>query len=159
MLQSFFLKLSNLGYVGVFLISLIGSSTIIFPLPAASFVFMAAAFLNPLHLGLLAGLGAALGELVGYVFGFYGRKVSGKRFENELKKAKKMFEKYGGFVALIIFAATPLPDDIIGIIAGLLKYEVKKFFFAVLIGKILFHLVLAYGGYFGINQAFKYFLK
>jgi membrane protein YqaA with SNARE-associated domain len=69
-----------------------------------------------------------------------------------------MFEKYGGFLALIIFAATPLPDDIAGIIAGFLKYDLKRFFAAVLIGKVIFHLVLAYGGYYGINSLLKYFL-
>ena len=151
MVQEFFLQLSNLGYFGIFLISLIGSSTIIFPLPASTFVFMAAAVLNPLLLGVVAGTGAALGELVGYIFGRAGRKIGQKKFEKELDKARKMFEKYGGFLALIIFAATPLPDDVAGIIAGLLKYDVKRFFIAVSIGKIIFHLVLAYGGYYGIN--------
>ncbi len=151
MIQEFFLQLSNLGYIGIFLISLIGSSTIIFPLPAATFVFLAAPVLNPLILGIVAGIGAALGELVGYVFGRAGRKIGQKKFEKELDKARKMFERYGGFLALIIFAATPLPDDVAGIVAGLLKYDVKRFFIAVSIGKIIFHLVLAYGGYYGIN--------
>jgi membrane protein YqaA with SNARE-associated domain len=151
MVQEFFLQLSGLGYFGIFLISLIGSSTIIFPLPASTFVFLAAAALNPLLLGIVAGMGAALGELVGYVFGRAGRKIGQKKFEKELDKARRMFEKYGGFLALIVFAATPLPDDVAGIVAGLLKYDVKRFFVAVSIGKIIFHLVLAYGGYYGIN--------
>ena len=157
MIQEFFLQLTNFGYIGIFLISLLGSSTIIFPLPAATFVFMAAAVLNPLILGIVAGIGAALGELVGYAVGWSGRKISQKKFEKELEKARRMFEKYGGFLALIIFAATPLPDDIVGILSGVLKFEVKRFVIAVLIGKIIFNLILAYGGYYGINGILNYF--
>lgn len=156
MIQELFLQLKDFGYFGIFLISLIGSSTIVFPLPSAAFVLLATPALNPLILGITAGIGAAFGELVGYIFGWAGRKISKEKFEKELEKARKMFEKYGGFLTLIIFAATPLPDDIAGIIAGLLKYDVKRFFIAVSIGKIIFHLVLVYGAYFGINSIFRY---
>ena len=157
MIEDIFSQLANFSYVGVFLISLIGSSTVIFPLPAAVFVFMLAAFLNPLGVGIAAGMGAAIGELVGYVLGWGGRRITGKKFKKEFERANKMFEKYGGFLALVIFAMTPLPDDFVGIVAGFLKYEIKKFFIAVLLGKIIFHLILAYGGYFGINSVLKYF--
>ena len=157
MIQELFLQLSTLGYFGIFLISLIGSSTIIFPLPAAAFVFGAGAVLNPLILGLVAGIGAALGELIGYGFGWAGRKISKKRLKERLEKAERMFKKYGGFFALILFAATPLPDDVVGIVSGILNYEIKKFFIAVLIGKIIFHLILAYAGYYGINWMLNYF--
>lgn len=157
MIQELFLQLSTLGYFGIFLVSLIGSSTIIFPLPATAFVFGAGAVLNPLILGVVAGTGAALGELVGYGFGWAGRKISKKRLKERLEKAERMFKKYGGFFALILFAATPLPDDIVGIVSGVLKYEIKRFFIAVLIGKIIFHLILAYAGYYGINWMLNYF--
>lgn len=157
MVSELFLQLSNLGYFGIFLISLIGSSTIIFPLPAATFVFLAGAILNPLILGVVAGIGAALGELVGYSLGFGGRKITEKNFKAKLERAERMFEKYGGFLVLILFAATPLPDDIVGIAGGVLKYEIKKFFSAVLIGKVIFHLILAFAGNFGLNWVLNYF--
>lgn len=157
MVQELFSQLSNLGYLGIFLISLIGSSTIIFPLPAATFVFLAGIVLNPLILGVVAGIGAALGELVGYGVGLGGGKIIEKGLKEELKKAKKMFEKYGGFLVLVLFAATPLPDDIVGIASGILKYEIKKFFSAVLIGKIILHLILSFAGYYGLNWILNYF--
>lgn len=157
MIQEIFLRLANLGYIGIYLISLIGSATILFPLPAATFVFLAGAILNPLILGIVAGFGAAIGELLGYGFGFGGRKISEKRFKEKLDKARELFEKYGGFFILILFAATPLPDDVVGILGGFLKYEIKKFFIAVSIGKIIFHLTLAYAGFYGINWILNYF--
>lgn len=157
MVQELFFQLSAFGYLGIFLISLIGSSTIIFPLPAAAFVFWAGVILNPLILGIVAGLGAAVGELVGYGLGFGGRKIGQEKLKEKLERAKRIFEKYGGFFALILFAATPLPDDIVGIVSGILKYEIKKFFVAVLIGKIIFHLILSYAGYYGINGILNFF--
>jgi membrane protein YqaA with SNARE-associated domain len=157
MVEGLFFQLTTWGYIGVFLISLIGSSTIIFPLPAAAFVFGAGAVLNPLILGLLAGLGASLGEFVGYGLGFGGRKLGERAFKDKLERARLMFEKYGGFFVLMFFAATPLPDDIVGILGGVLKYEVKKFFLAVLIGKTIFHLIVAFAGFYGINWVLNYF--
>lgn len=157
MFEELFANLANFGYLGIFLISLIGTATIIFPLPAAVFVFGAAAVLNPLILGIVAGLGAAIGELTGYFMGYAGEKIGEKKIKERVERIKKLFKKYGGFLILVVFAATPLPDDIVGIVGGFLKYEIGKFFVAVLIGKIIFHLILAYGGYYGINWILDYF--
>lgn len=157
MIEELFNSLLPFGYLGIFLISLIGSSTIVLPLPAAVFVFGAGAVLNPLLLGVIAGFGAAIGELIGYGLGFGGRKVMEKKIKEKVEKAKEIFSKYRGFFILILFAATPLPDDIVGITSGILKYEVKKFFVAVFIGKTILHLILAYGGYYGINWVLNYF--
>jgi membrane protein YqaA with SNARE-associated domain len=159
MFEELFTQLANWGFFGLFLISLIGSSTVIFPLPAAAFVFGAGAVLNPLILGIVAGLGAALGELVGYMFGWGGRKISKEAIKDKLEKARVVFEKYGGFFALIIFAATPLPDDIVGIVGGTLNYDIKKFFIAVFIGKTIFNLGLAFAGHYGINGILNYLFK
>jgi membrane protein YqaA with SNARE-associated domain len=52
-----------------------------------------------------------------------------------------------------------MPDDIAGIVGGVLKYDIKKFFTAVLIGKVIFHLFLAFAGHYGINGLVDYFLK
>ncbi|MBD3207856.1 MAG: hypothetical protein GF370_00150 [Candidatus Nealsonbacteria bacterium] len=156
MVFQLFQELSYLGYVGLFLISLFGSATIIFPLPAAGFIFAAAAPLNPFILAAVTGIGAAVGEVVGYVLGWGGRKIGEKKLEKDLERAEKMFDRYGGFITLIIFAATPLPDDVVGIISGVLNYDIKKFFLAVSIGKTIFHLIVALAGHYGITAILKY---
>ncbi|MEM5872290.1 MAG: VTT domain-containing protein [Candidatus Aenigmatarchaeota archaeon] len=151
MLTELFLTLKLYGYLGIFLISLISASTIIFPIPSAAFVFASGAILNPLLVGLIAGIGAALGEFVGYGLGIGSRKALKKKWKREIEKIEKLFQKYGGFLIIVIFAATPLPDDLTGIVAGILKYPVKKFFIASLIGKIILHLALAYAGLYGMK--------
>ena len=144
------------GYIGIFLISLIGSLTIFLPLPSAIFVFAAGAFLNPFLVGLFAGIGSAIGEFTGYALGLGGRKIMKKKWKKEIKKIEGLFQKYGGFLVILIFAATPLPDDITGIVAGILKYPVKKYFLASLIGKIILHLIIAYAGFYGTTWVLQY---
>ena len=69
-------SLGRYGYLGVFLASLIGSATIILPMPAFAVTFaMGGALPSPLLVGLAADLGAGLGELVGYLAGYGGRGI------------------------------------------------------------------------------------
>ncbi len=57
------------GYVGAFVISLIASATIVLPAPGIAVVIAMSAALNPYALGIVAGLGSAVGELSGYAAG------------------------------------------------------------------------------------------
>lgn len=143
--------IANYSYLGILFVSFLGASTIILPTPAYIIIFLAAAKLNPLLVGIFGGLGAALGELTGYAVGFGGGKVIEKKWKKEIKKWGARFQKYGGFVLVVLFAATPLPDDIIGVLCGTIKYNIKKFFIASLIGKVIIHLLIAYAGYYSIN--------
>ncbi len=52
----------------------------------------------------------------------------------------------------------PFPFDVIGILCGLIKYDVKKFFAAVFIGRFALYLALAYAGSMGIKIVLDYFL-
>jgi membrane protein YqaA with SNARE-associated domain len=145
------------GYLGIFFISFIGNATIFFPLPSIFIVFFFASILNPFFLGVLSGFGSALGEFTGYIIGKGGRKLAEREDGKWLKKSEKWVKKHGIFPVLILFAATPLPDDVVGIISGLINYDLKKFFLAVLIGKIILNLVVAYAGFYGIGWILKFF--
>jgi len=147
------------GYLGIFLINLIGSSTIIFPLPASALVFAAPRILslNPFLVALAASLGCSIGEFTGYALGFGGRKAIEKKWKKWVERTEKIFKKYGGFWVIIIFAATPLPDDVVGIVAGTFNYPLKKFLIASFIGKLILNLALAYGGYYGLDWILQFF--
>jgi membrane protein DedA with SNARE-associated domain len=148
----FFVTLvSNYGYLGIFLVSLIGSASIVFPLPSSIFVFTSGAVLNPFIVGLSAAIGCALGELTGFAIGTGGRKVMERKWKKQIDNTERLFQKYGGFWIILLFAATPLPDDIVGIVAGTLKYPLKKYFLASFAGKLILNLLLAYGGFYGLT--------
>lgn len=151
------------GYFGVFISSLIGSASIVLPVPSFLFVVAAGTILNPLAVGIIAGIGSAVGELTGYFIGVglhYGKhKITKKKKEGRWEKmVKKCFGKSRGFVAIALFAVTPLPDDVIGIFCGFIRYDIKKYFIAVLIGKTILCIVLAYSGYYGWNLISQYFV-
>lgn len=156
-LEIFNVLISTYGYFGVFLVSMIGSASIFLPLPSTFVVFFSALFLDPLLLGIAGGLGAAIGELTGYGLGVGGRKIIQRKWKKDFRNAEKLFEKYDGFLIIAVFAATPLPDDIVGLVGGSIGYPVKKFFLATLIGKLVLHLILAYGGFYSVGWVLDVF--
>jgi len=143
--------IQNFGYWGIFFINLIGSASIIFPLPATIFVFIFGGILSPFLVAFSASLGCVIGELVGYGLGRGGKLILDKKYKRQLELGKKWFEKGKGFLMVVIFAATPLPDDVVGILGGIFGYDIKKFIFACFLGKMIMNLVLAFAGFYGIN--------
>ena len=158
MVLEFFTSLiSNYGLLGLFAVNAISSASILFPLPGAALVFGASALLNPFLVGIFSALGATIGELSGYLLGVGGRKAADSRFAPQLKKIEKMFQRYRGFVVIIVFAALPLPFDIIGIFCGTVKYPLHNFYISTLIGKLIKFMVIAYAGFYGITFVKEFF--
>jgi len=143
---------SEWGYFGIFIISLIGNASIIFPLPTFILTFTFAAILNPWLVGLVSAAGATLGELTGYAVGRGEGRASKKNQKMLLEKTEKWIGKYGMFPVIILFALTPLPDDIIGLIAGFIKYDIKHFLIATFIGKLILYTAVAFAGFYGITM-------
>ncbi len=166
MIEAFLIGLVNsFGYLGVFLGSLIGSASIFLPVPSFLFTVAAGGLLNPFWVGIAAGVGSAIGELVGYGIG-YGislghKKMKKKKYSKKERKwikiLKEWFQKKYGPLIIFLFAITPLPDDIVGIFCGAIKYDIKKFFVATLLGKIILSLILAYVGFYGWDFAIDFF--
>ncbi len=139
-------RLRTLGYLGIFLLMFISSATILLPVPGLVGVPIAGMFLNPLHVGIVAGIGSALGELSGYFAGCGGRLVIEKN-KMRIYKNIKRWMRGNGFLTIFIFAAIPNPFfDVAGLAAGALDYPVWEFLLACLAGKILKCVALAYLG-------------
>lgn len=135
--------LTSLGYLGIFLAELIANSSILLPVPAYLVTIVAGAALNPFLVAFSAGLGASIGELTGYLVGAGGRKLLIKKLE--LGRVKNLYRKYGLWT-IYIFAAFPLPFDIIGMLCGVLKINLKVFFLLTFAGKFTSRMFLAYSG-------------
>jgi membrane protein YqaA with SNARE-associated domain len=133
------------GYLGVFAISFIGSVSIIFPVPYTLVIFFLGSFLDPFFVAISGGLGSALGEFSGYILGYYGRKVVSEERQRKMDYMLRIFGKYGS-VTIFIFALTPLPDDLLFIPLGVMRYPFLKAFIPALLGKILMTFILAYSG-------------
>ncbi len=144
-LISFLLK--SFGYFGIFLVSLISTSTIFLPAPLYLIIVVSSVYgMNPLLVAFFSGLGMAMGELTSYFIGLGGNKLMEKKYKKTIRKFEKFFKKYG-FLAIVLAAFLPLPFDFVGISAGIGRYEIKKFILATFVGKFFKALLLAFFGF------------
>jgi membrane protein YqaA with SNARE-associated domain len=129
-------QLGNYGYLSAFLISLIANATIILPFPGIVILFALGATFNPVLVGLVGGIGGTIGEMTCYLLGYSGRGVvENRRFYD---KATQWLKKWG-ILTVFIFALTPLPFDVLGIGAGVLRFPFWKFFLACWCGKTILY--------------------
>lgn len=138
------------GYAGIFLISMLSAATIFFPAPGWATVIAMSATLDPYMVGIAAGLGAALGELTGFVAGDGARDILDGR-KKDLERFEEIVRKYD-FAGIFVLAFIPNPlFDIAGIVAGSLKMHWVKFIVACALGRILRYVLLAYIGAWAID--------
>jgi len=145
------------GYFGIFLISFIGALSIIFPIPYTVIIFTIGGLkvgdawvFEPLLIAVAAGFGSAIGEFSGYLLGVSGRKIISDKYKKKMDFLMRVFNKYGT-ITVFLFALTPLPDDLLFIPMGIMRYSVIKAFIPALIGKFCMNLIVAYSGRFSIN--------
>ncbi len=149
-------RLKDYGYVGVFIISFIGAASMILPTPALASVVGGGAILNSylgiptfVWVGIVAGLGEALGEFTGYAAGYGGRIVIQQR--PEYKRVQGWMERHG-VITMFVMSVIPNPlFDVAGAVAGVVRMPLGRFFLAVLAGKIIKDMYMAAVGDFGIG--------
>jgi membrane protein DedA with SNARE-associated domain len=148
-------NLKSYGYVGLFFINLIWAASIFLPSPAAASVVGAGAYLDdllgipaPIWVGLVAGLGEACGEMVGYAAGYGGRPV----VQNQpgYDRIHGWMDRHGT-ITMFFMSIIPNPlFDVAGIAAGAVEMPLKNFFFATLAGKTIKNMWLAGVGFGGL---------
>jgi membrane protein YqaA with SNARE-associated domain len=144
--------LAAFGYPGLFLLSILANATVVLPAPGLVLVFGASALgLNPWLVGLVAGIGATIGEFSGYIAGYSGSAV----IEN-----RTMYDRLHGYMlrfgpwVLTVLGFLPLPFfDLAGILAGILKLPVHEYFLFTVMGKIPKMTLIALAGAGALNSA------
>ena len=144
-----FVSLQNYGYLGLFVLSILGNATIILPFPTILSAFLGGAVFNPLITGVVISLGAAIGELTGYLAGAGGGEIIEK--DLRVQKVRKWMDKYGLWT-LFILAVIPNPlFDLAGIVAGATKIPVYKYLIVVWLGKLVKFVAISYLGAGSVN--------
>jgi membrane protein YqaA with SNARE-associated domain len=149
-------SLKSYGYAGLFLINVIGAASILLPSPAAASVFGGGALLEDflgvpafIWVGLVAGLGEAVGEFSGYAAGYGGRLIIQER--PAYARIHDWMQKRG-FITMFLMSTIPNPAfDIAGLAAGAVQMPLRRFFVAVLAGKIIKDTWMAAVGGVGIG--------
>jgi membrane protein YqaA with SNARE-associated domain len=136
-----FKELKAYGYFGAFVITIILNASILLPVSSIAVVMTLGATLpSSVLVGVAGGLGAAVGEMTGYVAGRSGRGLLAK--SNMYNRVESWVARWG-WIAVFIMSVFPLVFDIVGIIAGALRFPLWKFLVACALGRIISYVVMA----------------
>ena len=100
---------------------------------------------NIYFLVIVATIGNSLGSLLNYFLGLKGEEyLVEKKLINEkmIIKSKFYFDKYGSIS--LLFSWLPIIGDPVTFVAGILKYDLKKFIVLVFIAKLSRYLFIAW---------------
>ena len=129
---------SEVGYLGLALVSFFGSLIPFVPIP--SFILLVTMSVGnqfDLHiLALIAAITATVAKQIIFVISYGGRKIMSEKTKQRMLPFQRLVKKYGAAAAFVA-AATPIPDDIVYVPLGLAKYNPLRFFIATLTGKLV----------------------
>ena len=148
-------ELKQYGYAAVFLVGLVSNATVVLPVPGLAVSSVMGSVFNPWIVGLVGGLGQALGELTGYMAGYSGQTlVDGNPTYNRLTR---WMQRYGTWT-IFVLALIPNPVfDLGGMAAGTLRFPLLKFLVACTAGKVIKNMIFALAGYYGIETLLRLF--
>ncbi len=132
------------GYPAIFLVSLLGNLSVIFPAPSYLFVFAASSTLDPIAVGIIAGLGATLGELTGYLAGASGKGVIENR--PTYQRICRAVERWGVWIIFLLGVVPNFFFDIGGMVAGATRMSLWRFILAAWLGKSIRLTIVAMSG-------------
>ncbi len=147
--------LGELGYMGMFIVSLAFNASILLPMPIFPVLFVLGAVFNPALLGVAAAAGGSLGEMSGYLAGFSGRGIA--RRSRMYVRAEGWMRRWG-MLTIFVFTVVPFtPFDLPGLAAGALRFPVWKFLLVCFIGKTLLYSAVAFAGVWGLEAVIGWF--
>jgi len=148
------------GYLGAFLISILGGATIIVPVPMLAVVFALGRVMEFTWLvGIANGLGETLGALTIYMTGYGGGsafyyKTHGK-LHSAYERLVRLMEQRGS-ITLFLLASVLNPFFYpAALAAGALRFGVKKYFLITCVGKTIKGMTVAYAGYWGLRELLR----
>lgn len=134
-------SLGNYGLFGLFALSVLNNATFMIPVPFASVIGCSVSLkYGAIMIGIVMGLGGAIGEITGYMAGYGGsgiipNNLTARRIENWVRR--------WGTLAIVLLALVPNPFfDIGGVVAGMLRMGWLKFIGAAWLGKGLRMLIM-----------------
>ena len=129
---------SEVGYIGLALVSFIGSLIPFVPIP--SFILLITMSVGDqfnIHiLAFLAAITSTLAKQIIFYASYGGRKIISEKTKKRMLPFQRLVKRYGAGAAFFA-AATPIPDDLVYVPLGLAKYNPRKFFVATLSGKLI----------------------
>lgn len=132
----------NFGYLGLFAISYLSATVV--PLSAeVAVVGMVALGYNKFLIISIAAIGSFFGALTNYFVGKKGSAFVFSRYykidEASLQRAEERFDRWGGLA--LFFSWLPFIGDVLTVIAGVLRSDLRSFVFWVFLGRLVREIV------------------
>jgi len=124
------------SFVISFVFNAIPFATVPYLVVIASYAAVVNDVFDKLLMTVSGGLGAALGKMVVFYLGRGITHFVSENVRENLEFFAKFFER-GVFIAVFLFAALPLPDDVLYVPLGMAGYNPVLFFTAVALGKMV----------------------
>jgi len=146
-----FMQFTKYGYIGAFIVSFLAGITVLVPVPSVFIVFTLGAVLNPVLVGLIAGVGEATGSMGVYLTGLSSARAFHALDHTVMAKFRAWIKSRG---ALSVFAMSAIFNPLFfpfTAIAGMMHYGWWRFFLLCLAGKSLKNILVAAAGYYGFK--------
>lgn len=139
----------ELGYLGILIVSFVGSLIPFIPVPYFPLLITASfnSNFNPHLIALVSAAGVVAAKTIIFFASYYGRKVLSDKTKHRMLPLQKLVSRYG-WPGAFIAAATPIPDDLVYIPLGLAKYSPWKFATATFAGKFVMNEAIVWSSIF-----------
>lgn len=139
--------LAAIGYPGVFLVMLVSGTSTFLPMPALASVLAAGAVWNPLLVGIAAGAGNATGETIACLVCRAAASVVHSLDRSRWIGILRGWFQRHGFLTILAIALIPNPIfDMVGILAAVTGYPLRRFWLACVIGNCAKYTAMAHFG-------------
>lgn len=140
---------TSMGYTGVLAIAFLSGISAVSPIPPGAFVplFTAAGLHLPIIIATLI-IGTTIADIVGYLFGKWGKSLVSQHYPNTHKKIEKLNIKNARVLFAFVFLyATfmPLPNEVFLIPLALMGIPLRRFMLPLVLGTTIYHTAGAYG--------------
>ena len=139
----------ELGYLGILIVSFVGSLIPFIPIPYFPLLITASfnSNFNPHLIALVSAAGVVAAKTIIFFASYYGRKVLSDKTKHRMLPLQRLVSRYG-WPGAFIAAATPIPDDLVYIPLGLAKYSPWKFVTATFAGKFVMNEAIVWSSIF-----------
>ena len=151
--------IDTIGYLGVFVLSLVGSASILVPIPGTAAICVGPGLLDllPFAVAFIGSVAEVIGETSSYIIGYGSR---GLAEPNRFYKRIEFWMQRKGSLFIFLMCCIPNPlFDIVGIAAGTLKFPIRRFLISVWVGKLVKGLLISYSCFYGFDLAIEFFVS